>query len=116
VQLELSHREAKSLFSALVDDELAPPQAQRLQAHLGRCDECRVGWDRYHRTVERVRGLERERAPDHLASLIARRVRRRRGPKLVHLAHLRHRVPVEAIVPLLIGVAVAALLVLMAPS
>ncbi len=114
---ELSHREAQRLFFAFADDELASEEKTRLTLHLEDCDRCREGWDRYARTVERVRGVDREKAPAALASLIARRARRRRpfGLRAMQLAHAQYRVPVEAVIPLLLGVAVAALLVLMAP-
>ena len=116
MQTQLSHGEAKSLFLAALDDELPDREEERLQQHLDSCDDCRVGWDRYARTVARVRKVEKERAPEHLASMIVRRTRRRRfGHRAIHAAHIQYRVPVEAVIPVLLGALVAAFLVLIAP-
>ena len=116
--IDLSHREAKSLFGAWVDEELPSPQAQRLRSHLDSCGECRDGWEKYARAVDVVRHVQREKAPPALASTILRRVRRQRFSNFrhVHLAHLQHRVPVEAAIPVLLGILVAAMLVLLAPQ
>lgn len=118
MQVELSHKEAKSLFGALVDEELPARDERRLRVHLDECDDCRTGWERYERAVKVVRGVEREKAPPNLASQILRRTRRRRmsNARAVHLAHLNHRVPVEAVIPVLLGILVAATLMLMAPQ
>ncbi len=117
MQLQLSHHEATSLFPALVDQELADVEQARLREHLDGCDSCRDGWVRYERAVSRVRSLDRERAPAALATVIARRVRRRRvfGGKAIAMAQAHYRVPFEVIIPLLLGVLVAALLLLIAP-
>jgi predicted anti-sigma-YlaC factor YlaD len=116
VNAQLSHREAQRLFFAFADDELPSEDETRLTLHLEECGSCRAGWDRYARTVDRVRGVEREKAPAALATLIVRRARRRRtfGLRAIQLAHAQYRFPVEAAIPLLLGAAVAALLVLMA--
>lgn len=118
VRVELSHREAKSLFGAWVDEELPRQDEARLRSHLEGCVDCRTGWERYQRAVTVVRGVEREKAPPALATTILRRVRRRRfsGPRALHLAHLHHRVPVEAFIPVMLGILVAAVLMLMAPA
>lgn len=118
MQVELNHKEARSLFGARVDEELPQKEELRLRSHLEGCDDCRVGWERYSRAIETVRRVEREKAPPHLATQILRRVRRRRmnGLRANHLAHLQYRVPVEAVVPVLLGILVAAMLVLMAPQ
>jgi anti-sigma factor RsiW len=117
VNAQLSHREAKRLFFAFADDELPSDERTKLSAHLEECVDCRAGWDRYSNTLGRVRSVERERAPAALATLIVRRARRRRpaGLRAAYVAHVQYRVPVEAIIPLLLGVAVAALIVLLAP-
>ncbi len=118
MQVELSHKEAKSLFGALVDEELPAKEQLRLRSHLDTCDNCRQGWERYSRAVTVVRKVEREKAPPQLASNILRRVRRRKwlGQRNVHLAHVQYRFPVEAIIPVLLGILVAAMLVLLAPQ
>ena len=117
MQAQLSHKEAKTLFLAAVDDDLAEQDQERLRSHLDECAQCREGWERYTRTINRLGNVQRERAPKHLATLINRRVRRRRvfTRRDLHLAYAQYRVPVEAIIPLLIGVLVAAFLVLSAP-
>lgn len=114
MQPRLDHREAKALFLALADQELPPPQEQAVRSHLDGCEECRQGWDRYARGVERVRAVERERAPPALASLVAARVRRQRrfGLRGLHLAHAQHRFPVEILIPLLLAAAVGAFLLM----
>lgn len=116
--IDLSHKEARSLFAGRVDDDLPAPDAVRLRRHLESCADCRAGWDRYERAVNVVRRVERERAPPTLATNILRRVRRQRinGLRHFHMAHLQNRVPVEAVIPVLLGVLVAAMLVLLAPQ
>ncbi len=117
VEPQLNHREAKALFFALADEELPEPQAQAVRSHLDGCDECRAGWDRYAKTVQRVRQVEREKAPPVMASLVMNRVKRERrfgGLRKLHLAHTYHRFPVEILIPLLLAAAVAAFLVMSA--
>lgn len=113
----LSHREAKALFLALADEELPPPEAQAVKTHLDGCDDCRAGWERYERTVQRLRGVEREKAPPALASVVMTRVRRRRkfGLKGLHTSHSLYRLPVEILIPLLLAAAVAAFFLLASP-
>ena len=117
MELQLTHRDATRLFPALIDQELAEVEQVRLREHLDGCDACRQGWERYSRAVGKVRSLERERAPAALATVIARRVRRRRtfAGRGLALAHANYRVPFEVIIPILLGVLVAALLLLAAP-
>ena len=78
VEPQLNHREARDLFFALADEELAEPQAKAVRSHLDGCDECRAGWDRYAKTVQLVRKVEREQAPPMMASLVLNRVKRER--------------------------------------
>ncbi|MBI3184935.1 MAG: zf-HC2 domain-containing protein [Myxococcales bacterium] len=117
MQIQLSHSEARGLFLAALDDELPDREGERLRAHLDGCADCRTGWERYHRTAELLGRVERERVPPALATLIMRRVRRRRlfGQRGLFQAQVYYRVPVEAIIPVLLGVLVAAFLVLIAP-
>jgi predicted anti-sigma-YlaC factor YlaD len=116
VQPNLSHEEARRLFGARVDEELPRREEEKLCAHLDACVDCRAGWERYARAVTVVRRARREKAPPGLARTILRRVRRRRidGLRGVHRAHLDYRVPVEAAIPVLVGIAVAVLLMLLA--
>ncbi|MHB8879358.1 MAG: zf-HC2 domain-containing protein [Myxococcaceae bacterium] len=117
MEAQLSHREAKGLFLAALDDDLAEREQNKLRAHLDECQDCRSGLDRYAKVVKRVQKVERLKAPKTLASVIMRRVRRRRifGHRGMQAAYAAYRVPVEAIIPVLIGVLVAAFLVMMAP-
>jgi predicted anti-sigma-YlaC factor YlaD len=116
VEPQLNHREARDLFLALADEELPEPQAKAVRSHLDGCEECRAGWDRYARTVQLVRKVEREKAPPMMASLVLNRVKRERrfGLRKLHWAHTHHRFPVEVLIPLLLAAAVAAFLVLSA--
>ena len=114
MQAQLSHREVHSLFVAAVDEQLGLPEVQRFEHHLQGCADCRAGWNRYAQTVQRVRELPRERAPEALASLIARRLKRKRPLLQRTLSQANHRVPVEIIVPLLLAVVVAVLILLWA--
>lgn len=117
VEPRLSHREARALFLALADDELPAPKAEAVRTHLDGCDDCRQGWEGYARTVQRLQGVEREKAPPALASQVMNRVRRQRrfGLRGLHTAHAHYRVPVEILIPLLLGAAVAAFLFMAAP-
>lgn len=116
VEPQLNHREAKALFFALADEELPEPQATAVRSHLDGCEECRAGWVRYEKTVQRVRTVEREKAPPVMTSMVLNRVKRERrfGLRKLHLAHNYHRVPVEVLIPLLLAAAVAAFLMLSA--
>ena len=117
VEPRLSHREARALFLALADDELPAPKAQAVRTHLDGCDDCRKGWEGYARTVQRLKDVEREKAPPALATQVMNRVRhqRRFGLRALHTAHAHYRVPVEILIPLLLGAAVAAFLFMAAP-
>lgn len=112
----LSHREARGMFLALADQDLPQSEADRLRQHLEQCEDCRCGWQDYSQTVQALRGVTREKAPPALATLVMRRVRRQQRPALRH-AHLTYvqRVPFEIVVPILLGVAVAAFIVMAAP-
>ncbi len=113
---QLSHRETQELFLALADDELPAEKAQAVRTHLDGCGDCQAGWQRYERTVQALRGVEREKAPPALASRVMTRVKRQRrfGLKGLHLLHAQHRFPVEVLIPLLLAAAVAAFLVMSA--
>ncbi|HYX90792.1 MAG TPA: zf-HC2 domain-containing protein [Myxococcaceae bacterium] len=116
MQPSLSHEEARRLFGARVDEELPSREEEKLRAHLDACGDCRAGWERYERAVTVVRRVEREKAPPSLATSILRRIRRQRieGLRGLHRAHLNHRVPMEAALPVLLGIALAVVLMLLA--
>ena len=111
--MELStHQEVRSLFPALVDDELDGARAEGLRAHLEACAECRIGWVRYERAVALVRRVPREKPPAALTAAILRRIRRRKSLALrrAQVLALAYRVPYEVVLPILLAAAVAALL------
>lgn len=115
VNAQLSHREAQGLFLAALDQELPAVDEERLHQHLDDCVNCEEAWERYTRTVGQLQRLPREKAPQALSSVILRRVRRRRfALREVAQNQLAYRPPVEAIIPILLGVAVAVLLLLWA--
>ncbi len=107
---ELSHKEAKGLFAALVDAELQGDLLEQMRAHLDSCQECREGWTKYSRAVEKVRSSSRVRAPGSFAAAVKVRVlRRRRGLRGLAHVHAVHRMPVEILIPIMLAAAVAAL-------
>lgn len=113
---ELSHKEARKLFFQYADAELEAKERQRLELHLDGCEDCRKGWDRYAKTVQSLRGTTKEKAPPHLSTQIMRRVRRDRrfGWRRTLDMQNAYRVPVETIIPVMLGVAVAVWLMLAA--
>ena len=116
--MELSrtpHGEVRGRFGALVDGELDAASRAQLEGHLAGCSPCQRSWQRYAGAVERVRQVERERAPLHLPSLILRRVRRRGFAARVATLHHQNRVPAELAVLLLVAAAAGALLWLLHP-
>jgi len=112
---QISHQEAKGLFGALVDAELQGDLLQQMRAHLDSCRECREGWTRYSRAVERVRSTARARAPGAFAAAVkVRALRRRRGLRGLAHVHAMHRVPVEILIPILLAAAIGALVMFLA--
>jgi anti-sigma factor RsiW len=105
VETPLNHREAQGLFLDALDGALPPNDSARLNTHLGDCVSCREGYQAYSNVVHRVRSARREKAPEGLASLVLRRMRRNRfsSPRHVAYTQAHFRLPVELIVPLLIA-------------
>ncbi len=117
-QETLSHETATGLFSAYVDAELPPPDERLLEDHLGRCESCREEYDRFATAVALVRGSPRTRPAGDFTSRVVKRTKRARRRELGlqgASALLATRFPVEAAVPILLAVAVALMLVMMAP-
>lgn len=108
--LQLSHREARSLFLPFADQELPAPKAATLRSHLEDCDGCRQGFAQYLETISTLRGMKRERPPVALATQVLRRVRwqnRLLAPRRQRLWAAAYRVPVEPILLVLLGAAAA---------
>lgn len=110
----LDHQEVRGLFGALLDEELTDGKAASVREHLDGCTDCRIGWDRYARAIELVRKVAREKAPPSLASTILWRVRREGlfGARGLVRAHAHYRVPIEVMLPVVLGAAIAALILL----
>jgi anti-sigma factor RsiW len=106
------HQEVRSMFPALVDDELPGDLVENLRAHLSICAECRNGWARYERAVSLVRQVPREKPPAALTAAILRRIRRRKSLALRRATTLAmaYRVPYGAVFPIVLAAAVGALL------
>ena len=114
---QLSKGEVERLFVAAADDALADRDAARLRAELDGDAELKGRFEKYNHAIALLKKAPKEKAPAALASVIMRRVRRRRlwGRNSLHTFHMQYRVPVEVIVPILLGVMVAAFLFFAAP-
>lgn len=106
--------ELEELFVAAVDETLPDREKERLKAELDGSPELKASFDKYARAVQLLKAAPREKAPPAMASMVMRRVRRRRlfGRNGLHTSHMQYRVPVEVLIPILIGVLVAAFLVM----
>jgi hypothetical protein len=106
--------ELDELFVGAADASLADQDEAKLKAELDASPELKSSYDKYMRAVTLLKNEPREKAPDALASLVLRRVRRRRlfGQRGLHTMHMNYRVPVEVLIPILIGVLVAAFIVM----
>ena len=113
----LESTEVEELFSAAVDGSLNGSDDERLRAALAADPELKSRFERYQKTIALLKGAPREKAPVALATTIMRRVRRRRvwDRRNAAMQQAMYRVPVEVIIPLLLGVMVAALLFFAAP-
>lgn len=102
------------LFVDAVDEALPDRDQQRLLAELEGSPELKASYEKYARAVKLLKSAPREKAPEALASLVMRRVRRRRlfGQRGLHTAYMQYRVPVEVLIPILVGVLVAAFLIM----
>jgi hypothetical protein len=102
--------ELDELFVGAADEELPDQEMARLKDELEKSPELKANFDKYMRAVKLLKSDQQEKAPPALASLVMRRVRRRRlfGQRGLHTMHMNYRVPVEVLIPILIGVLVAA--------
>ncbi len=114
---ELSKAELERLFVDAADEALNSRDAGQLDAELDADPVLKARFSKYQGALKRLRTAPREKAPEGLASVILRRVRRRRvwGNRDLHTFHANYRVPVEVLVPILVGVLVAAFLIFAAP-
>ena len=117
MRTELTKADIEKLFIGAVDDTLADPDAVRLRAKLDDDSELKGRFEKYQKAIKLLKKAPRERAPESLSTVIMRRVRRRRlwGRNSLHTMHMDYRVPVEVLIPILIGVLVAAFLFFAAP-
>jgi hypothetical protein len=106
--------ELEELFVGAVDEALPNPDADRLKAELEGSPELKASFDKYARAVQLLKSAPREKAPPAMATLVMRRVRRRRlfGQRGLHTVHMQYRVPVEVLIPILISVLAVAYLVM----
>jgi anti-sigma factor RsiW len=113
--MELGHTEARDLFSAYVDEDLAEPEEERFLEHLDGCPECHQGLERFEDTIAQVRGLPRHRLPASFTRQVLRRAkhRNRRQRELAAFMVGPLRVPVEAAFPIILAAGVAVVLFLL---
>lgn len=117
MRTELTKADVERLFLGAADDSLADPDAIRLRDVLDDDAELKGRFEKYQKTIALLKKTHKERAPESLATVIMRRVRRRRlwGRNSLHTLHMQYRVPVEVLIPILIGVLMAAYLFFAAP-
>jgi anti-sigma factor RsiW len=115
VRRERSKAEVERLFVGAVDGVLAGADASTFEAELAADAELKARYERYQRTVGRLQGAPREKAPDALASLVLRRTRRRRFSLRAADLQLAYRLPAEVVIPLLVAVLVAMFMLLASP-
>jgi anti-sigma factor RsiW len=117
VSTALQSNEVEELVSGAVDGSLQSGDDAKLRDALAADPELKARFEKYQKAIALLKGAPREKAPVALASTIMRRVRRRRvfDRRNAAIQQAMYRVPVEIIIPLLLGVMVAALLFFAAP-
>lgn len=113
----LKSDEVEELFSGAVDGGLKDADDAKLKRALAEDPALQARFEKYQQAIALLKWAPREKAPAALATTIMRRVRRRRVHERRNAAiqQVMYRVPVEIIIPLLLGVMVAALLFFAAP-
>ena len=113
-RMALGKGEVEELFVGSADEALLDREEEKLKAELESSPELKAQYDKYMRAVQLLKSEPREKAPVALASMVMRRVRRRRlfGQRGLHTTYMQYRVPVEVLIPILIGVLVAAFIVM----
>ena len=66
------HHYAAERYSAYLDDDLAPAEKARVEAHVGICPECTKVLAALRRTLDGLRGLRDVEAPGVADSVIDR--------------------------------------------
>ena len=114
---ELTKAEVERLFVGAVDDAHPDADAIRLREGLDDDSALKARFEKYNKAIQLLKQAPKERAPESLSTVIMRRVRRRRvwGRNAIHTMHMQYRVPVEVILPVLIGVLVAMFVFFSAP-
>ena len=117
VRTELSKSELDRLFAGAVDEALADRDEVLFKAQLDASVELRGKFESYQRAVSLLKKAPKEKAPAAMSSLIMRRVKRRRNfdRRATLMAQAQSLVPAQVLIPILIGVMVAAFLVFAAP-
>jgi hypothetical protein len=111
VRSELSDAELERLFVGAADEQLPAPEQNQLNAALEQSPELKLEFEKYKNAIALLKDAPREKAPPALAGMILRRARRRRfGLRNTANLHAHYRVPVEVLIPILVGVLVAAFL------
>jgi anti-sigma factor RsiW len=112
VRRELSKADVERLFVGATDGALAAEEHAELKQALASNEALESDFARYQRAVTLLKSAPKEKAPPALAAVVMRRVRRRRGLARRLQWEASHHLPAEVIVPVLLGVAMAALLVI----
>ncbi len=112
----LSHERVDALLPAWLDAELPPAEEQEVEQHLQGCPDCRARYEKLADAVALVRSVPRARPTADFTRRVVKRARRNRrrefGLAGTHALFVQ-RFPVEAIAPILLAVAAAALLLLL---
>ena len=117
MRTELTKADVERLFVGAADDALPEQDAIRLREGLDDDSALKARFEKYNKAIQLLKKAPKERAPESLSTVIMRRVRRRRlwGRNSTHTMHMQYRVPVEVLIPVLIGVLVAMFLFFSAP-
>ncbi len=117
MRTELTKADVERLFVGAADDALPEADEIRLREGLDDDSALKARFEKYQKAVQLLKKAPKERAPESLSTVIMRRVRRRRlwGRNSIHTMHMQYRVPVEVLIPVLIGVLVAMFLFFSAP-
>jgi len=117
VRNQLSKAELERLFLGAVDKSLGDRDEVVLKASLDAAPELKSRFSKYEKVVSLLKRAPKEKAPEALASMILRRSRRRRvfDRRGLQTAYAQYRVPAEVLIPILLGVLVAAFLIYAAP-